>query len=1244
MNLDSCTPGQRQAIETLDKPLMIVAGAGSGKTFTLTQRIVGALLPQDDPSSKPFLDDIGQVLAITFTKKAAAELRDRVKEALFAEGLDEQALATNDAWISTIHGMAARILRENALELGLDPAFEVIEGGLESQLKDQAVSGVVASVRRGEQPGLESLLSSYSVRGFAGRSGLADLAFQVISRVRAMPTGFGGLVVPHPPKSPRELMLGMVDLGRAFQDTAATWEKTSKQDEDNLNRLTDALEAAREWLEHDEGIGFESDEFDAEAFCEAFYAFPPTSPKYRAKADDAVFFERWRQAYASAAQDALTGLSHRQTVQLVHFAQLLERHYADLKGPARLDNDDLLNKLVRALSDHPEIQAWYRNKFKLIMIDEFQDTDRLQLSAIEALAAPDLHNLATVGDAQQSIYRFRGADVNVFLDFAKRLRDLADPCFVELPDNFRSHRAVLSFVQRIFEQPAGFGKDFLNLQPKGKVNDEPDPLFDDASRPRIQVSDIRAETSIGDARLQAAADVAEHFSQLRADGAKASEMVVLLGAMSNAGLYLDALHQRGFDAVVSGGSVFAQQPDVQMVASALRLAANPRFDTLALYEVLAGEWFNLSDDVLLWLCRSESSEGGPCAQSLSSGFFGSSACEARLSECNAAALAHARTTIGEFLSQMRGPNKRQALLDLALHSGRLARLEALGADGQAAAASLLKAAAVAGRLARTCTGPSQLANEFSHYLDSSKEAPGTLSANDADFVRIMTIHASKGLEFPHVAVSELRESASAASLLAENAGEHTYVFLKRSFSDLPGKKVADALKGFSDSLQPSLANAPEVGASDPACTDCAASCDLDPSAPDLPKRIERFRAEQERQEGLRLLYVALTRASKSLFVCNASSGKTPKHAPGRASGLLRDALDWDVEASGSVQLLDFGSDAPASVTVAVLEKPANHAPGVHETPERHGSDDRESPASQDAGTISQDARKGPDADGADGGKAYVVPIYPEFDRSLLKVDEDVREDLIAYSSLRHATPTTQGRTETDKPNERTTTRLDPFVPLFTGNEPEDPTPHRAADEDSATALGSAFHLLCQQAIERANALGSDALHLPDDAATARQIAKQELTPHQATRLQLALERWFGSSACNDLASAPVRKAEVPFMLQLKRSDERAPVYLEGAIDALATTDDTACFYDYKTGGSAEEDLASLHEKHLLQAQCYALALLEAGYGEVRGVFVRVEQLDSNDAGQPQTVEYRFTADERPTLRQAVLRALPSRLA
>ena len=142
MDFSTLMPQQLQVVKTLDRPLFVSAGAGSGKTFTLTRRIVYALSPE----SGPFVEHLDQVLAITFTKDAAAEIRDRVRRALIEEGMDEEALTVDDAWISTIHGMCSRILRAHALELGIDPEFTVLTDT--DELMDQAVEHVLGRAAR----------------------------------------------------------------------------------------------------------------------------------------------------------------------------------------------------------------------------------------------------------------------------------------------------------------------------------------------------------------------------------------------------------------------------------------------------------------------------------------------------------------------------------------------------------------------------------------------------------------------------------------------------------------------------------------------------------------------------------------------------------------------------------------------------------------------------------------------------------------------------------------------------------------------------------------------------------------------------------------------------------------------------------------------------------------------------------------------------------------------------------------
>ena len=360
MNLDLCTPGQREVVQTLDEPVMVAAGAGSGKTFTLTQRIVGALLPGAD-GARPYLDSMDQVLAITFTKKAAAELRSRIKGLLLKEGLREQAHAVDDAWVSTIHGMASRILREHALEIGLDPAFEVISESLSIELREQAVDEVVREVRDmrpGENPLLEELLLEMPLfsQGKLGE-GAVDLAQTLLARVEAMPAGFDGLVIAEPTCTPGDLMRAIYRQGLDFKEVVATWKKPGKREQECIDALETGLGCIEDWFRRGDDAGFLDEGFDAEGYCKALFALPPTSQKFHDsdKKPDAGFFRAYRAEYAQIGREACACVALRKVHAIVDLALMIQKRFNALKGPSRLDNGDLLMKCAEALKDNPSI-------------------------------------------------------------------------------------------------------------------------------------------------------------------------------------------------------------------------------------------------------------------------------------------------------------------------------------------------------------------------------------------------------------------------------------------------------------------------------------------------------------------------------------------------------------------------------------------------------------------------------------------------------------------------------------------------------------------------------------------------------------------------------------------------------------------------------------------------------------------------------------------------------------------------
>ncbi len=1158
MDLSTATPGQRQIITTMDEPLMVSAGAGSGKTYTLTQRIAYAL---EGDGGQPYIDSISQVMAITFTKKAAAELKSRIKGKLMGMGLVEEALKVDDAWISTIHGMCSRILREHALELGIDPAFSVVSETDEQEFRALAFDNVI---QRLEEEGAEDLLSfmrQVGVRSASpGGTSIEALVGQLTARALSLPDGFDAVVVPQVEGNPSMLMRQQVERGEELIACIDALPKLGKKDESARDEAQDALQKASEYLQScGNATTFTSPEFDAARFVEAFYAFPKTDKKFHVKDSDPMFFAQYRSDYAEASAQVEAALSAVELGYVARLARAVDEEYHQVKGHSALDNTDLLRLAYAALCQNAAVAAAYKGRFKLIMVDEFQDTDELQVAIIGALAEEGYTNVCTVGDAQQSIYRFRGADVNVFFGYREMLQGSCPKAnFVNLPDNFRSHADVLSFVDAVFSQPQVFGKNFLSLAPKGEVNNQPDPLFEDRPRISMALYDVRRGGPGKDAARAACADrIAQHFAELRQAGASAGDMVILLGSMTKVDVYAQALRNHGFECLVTGGSTFGSAYEVGLVCSMVRYFAN-RANDAALYELLESPLFALGSTPMLHLVTGHSRQGKPHRRTLSAGLHAwpDEKGLTNLTPEQEDQVDFAHLCLSQALAQASRHGLEAGVRTLLRASGWLLRLEGQAAQGQAIVGNLGKALRMLAETENRGLGLVRTANMFCTDIQTLKNTPGSLSSSDSNFVRIMTMHSSKGLEFPHVALAELRLESKAGTLLAENIEGSTYLSLKPVALGASAKK-AESLRDFIDfdeEESASFAQAAHV------------------------KRMGMLRnyvAYQELSENRRLLYVALTRAVKSLFVGVAFGGNKAFSYEGKGVlADLHDALQWEKSESAPVQQLSYGGSAPCALELHVLSEPVEAEPSQ-----------------------------------AEESQPFFIPGAPLAPGPYCEPYSVQRTEVFSYSSIAPASHASL-----------------PFADVAFD------AAAGFADED-ATALGTAFHHLAQLAIVK----GCGKIAMPSTEAIASQARAQALTHGQLQRLQAALQRWFESELAQQLASHGAPQAEVPFMLCIPSAQGRC--YLEGEIDAVSFDSCGAAFLvDYKTGGAAEETPDCLHKKHLLQAQCYALALLRQGAPSVQANFVRVERENPQAPGQPQVVSYAFDASQADELERLVLLA------
>ena len=202
MNLDTCKEGQRLTITTFDRPLMVAAGAGSGKTFTLTRRIAYGLLAGEEAPGG--LQSIDEVLAITFTVKAAAELRDRIRALLREEGLAEESLKVDDAWVCT-HRLYGRILRERSRGRHRSEVRGDRRGGGELPLRAEATEQVLAHLETGADPLLRAVIDEFGLRGQAPSTRGSWYSQEVVAGYGRCPRGSEGLRLSVPTATLRAL-------------------------------------------------------------------------------------------------------------------------------------------------------------------------------------------------------------------------------------------------------------------------------------------------------------------------------------------------------------------------------------------------------------------------------------------------------------------------------------------------------------------------------------------------------------------------------------------------------------------------------------------------------------------------------------------------------------------------------------------------------------------------------------------------------------------------------------------------------------------------------------------------------------------------------------------------------------------------------------------------------------------------------------------------------------------------------
>jgi len=843
------TPDQAAAIAQREHSLLLSAAAGSGKTSVLVERFVRAVLDDEvDPA---------RILAITFTDKAAGELRERIRRRFADLGTPAAraaARATEGAFVSTIHGFCSRLLRAHPLAAGLDPGFAVLDEPRAQRLRETAFAAALRGfLADGGRDALD-LVAAYGADNL-GRA-IPAVHDELRSRGQAAPR-LPAVARRPPPDAERTAL--------AAARAALAAELAEARDGRYVDEARDALERCERFLEDlDHGIVPWPGRMQALTIACGRTAALDT-PACHA-------YVEARDAYERACAD------HHAARHVALLDDLLARFgdsYAQAKAArGALDFDDLELRARDLLRDHPALRAAWRERFALIMVDEFQDTNRRQL---EVLAALEDDQLFSVGDEFQSIYGFRHADVAIFRERRDALaaRGLA----LRLDESFRCDPEILAAVNAAFAPR--FGEHFAPLRSPRERASVP------GAEPRVELlvtagdgwdgGDDGRPVDLGDTlppvaawRQAEARLLAQRLRELVDAGEPPGEIAVLVRASASMPVIERALADVGLPTLATAGRGFWTRQEVLDLMGYLAVLANP-LDEVALLTALGSPLCGVSADTLALLVGAARADRRDVWDVLRDGVPGEVDAGDRERLARFAAFADGeraalpRRRLDELLERaIAASGYDVAVLELAGGARRLANVDKLlrmargfeAAEGRDLRAFVDHAAAL--------------------EQAQKREPEAAVEDPDLDAVRLMTIHAAKGLEFGVVAVADLGRRPNTSGPLLQTDGERVGLRLT----------LLDGVRG-------------------------TAALDYDALN---AERLEREAAEEER-----ILYVALTRAKRRLLL----SGGAPRFAPPGAAPLnwLGPALVPDLEQRFAAALGGGEEGAPPPEPVQTVSRP-----------------------------------------------------------------------------------------------------------------------------------------------------------------------------------------------------------------------------------------------------------------------------------------------------------------------------------
>lgn len=771
------TDQQAAAINRREVSIALSAGAGCGKTFVLTQRFLKLIEPGTPP------DRLSHIVAITFTERAAREMRDRIRETCLDQlrncPVEEVAhwqtviRGLDSARISTIHSFCTSILRSHAVSANLDPHFGLLEQGtsdaflrkvvreaVHDLLKQENADGMQMVYQYGLEKTYELLITlvpqqfriefdhftemtaeklAVQIREFWNQT---FIPLQLEEIANSESTQFLiKLLTEHQPTHPK--------MRERFQVLKSRLPELTTSVEQNRDELLGTL------ISHAkiQGAGTKKDWDDLDAYEQVKNGFE-------------LLRKTLGKIYEVLSPDASRFLLAAKTsLMVLRVTEFVAKRYQQSKSEkGLLDFDDLLLQTRDLFRRDSHARQRAAAGIQFLMVDEFQDTDPVQSEIVRALCGKELltGKLFLVGDAKQSIYRFRRADPEVFHQLRMEIPETGR---LPLSTNFRSQPEILNFTNCLFS--SAMQHYYEPLLPFDNEQHSPTPgiefLFASPDDPAMKGAEAVRETEAEWIAVRIRQLLDDETPRVWAKNSKTGErelrrvvpgdICILFRALSNVSLYEKALQKMDLDYYLVGGRAFYAQQEIYDLSNLCQYLDNPD-DELSLLGILRSPFFSLSDDTIYSIVRS--------AETLSEAMLAPPSDEIHPQQQRQVLYAQS------VLAELRSKKDRLSLAELL----NLA-LERTGYDaallneflGERKIANLRKLIELARNF--ESTGLFTLKDFVQRIRDSileeSKEELAATLPETSDVIRLMTIHQSKGLEFPIVIVADLDRKSQGGS-------------------------------------------------------------------------------------------------------------------------------------------------------------------------------------------------------------------------------------------------------------------------------------------------------------------------------------------------------------------------------------------------------------------------------------------------------------------------------------------------